>query len=119
MSEETPIAAPESTPRADETAPREEETPLSPVDAWSRLLECLARLPQDDTTRALASVARASIREATEQPPITRQTMMAFTFMERLGMILAVMEQRREQSVAAVMEALFSARPPPPPNGAF
>ena len=122
---ETPAAAPESTTdtRSPETAT--EETPLSVADAWARLMQAVARVPEDDVTRAISAVARATIRAETaraEQPPITDQVLLAFGYMERLGQVLAMIERNKAASAAAVMDALFAGHPRAPtnrPNGAF
>ena len=117
---ENPDAAPESATQAQEAPPREEETPISAADAWMRLLEAVARLPEDDVVRAISGVARASIREA-KHPEVTNEMVMAFQFMQRLGDVLDGIERRKAESVAAVMDALFSGhhQPPHQPNGAF
>ena len=82
-----------------------------------------SRLPADDTTRALAGVARASIRaeiERTKQPTITDDMRAAYAFMGELGRVLNILEHRKAEGVQEVMNVLFAARQPPQqPNGAF
>ena len=125
IEQETPAATPAQPAETPEADHRDEDTPISPADAWARLLECVSRLPADDTTRAIAAVARASIRAETaraEQPPITDQVLLAFGYMERLGEVLTMIERNKAASTAAVMDALFAGHPRAPasrPNGAF
>ena len=120
MSMEDPLAnPPASTPEAPEpeTGP---SAPLSVADAWADVLVAVERVePQDALSRAVGAAARASLRQATEQQPVTEQVVMAFQFMQTLGQALMVLEHRKQEGVAEVMRVLFAGRPPPGPNGAL
>ena len=96
------------------------DAPLSVADAWADVLVAVERVePQDALSRAVGAAARASLRQATEQQPVTEQVVMAFQFMQRLGDALMVLEHRKQEGVAEVMRVLFAGRPPPGPNGAL
>ena len=120
---ETPTPAPEPPADEPETEHREEEAPIAVSHAWVRVLEAVARVPQDDVTRAIAGVARASIRaetERAEQPNINEQVRAGLAFLEQLGGILDLVERNKAACAEAVMTHLFSNRQPHPgPNGAF
>ena len=124
MSEETPNAPPERTPETRETEPST-DAPLSVADAWADVLVAVERVePQDALSRAVGAAARANIRAEiarAEQPPITDEVLLAFSYMQRLGDVLAMIERNKAASTAAVMDALFFGRhqPPPGPNGAY
>ena len=125
IEQEPPAATPEQPAQTREAEPREEDTPIGVADAWARLMQAVARVPEDDVTRAISAVARATIRAETartEQPPITDQVLLAFSYMQRLGDVLAMIERNKAASTAAVMDALFAGHPRAPasrPNGAF
>ena len=114
---ETPISAPESTRETQEPKPREEEAPISPADAWARLLAAVARVPQDDVTRAISAVARASIRaEQTGPSAISPEWAGALAFLGDLQQLLNRLDQDQARNAAAVMGHLFARQPAP--NGA-
>ena len=120
MSTETPTAAPDQPQDAQETAPREEEAPISATDAWARLLAAVARVPQDDVTRAISAVARASIRaEQTAPQGISHEWAGAVQFLADLQSLLDRLDMDRSRNSSAVLSHLFSRHSPHGGNGAF
>ena len=124
MAAQTPTPAPEQpaeTPDP-ETGP---SAPLSVTDAWADVLVAVSRVePADDLSRAVAAAARANIRAEiarNEQPTVTDEVLLAFQFMGELGRVLGILEHRKAEAVAEVMNVLFAARQPAPPgpNGAY
>ena len=122
MSEETPIAAPESTTQAHD-AETDTSTPPSVDDALAALHRAVGDHASDSMSRALGHLAEAMIAERDEEngPPqgVPEQWAGALAFLQDLQGLLDRLDHDQARNVAGVMQHLFSRRPSTGPNGAY
>ena len=122
MSEELPIAAPETAAQAHD-AETDTSAPLGVDDALAALHRAVGDHASDSMSRALGHLAEAMIAERAEQtgPPqgIPEQWVGAAAFMAQLQQLLDRLDADRIRNANAVLQHMFARHAPPQGNGIF